>query len=466
MTTPRLVIGAAHSGAGKTSVSIALARAFARRGLKVATFKVGPDFLDPTYLAIASKRKCYNLDGWMMGLDYCKKLFAEKTKGADITIVEGVMGLFDGASGKTREGSTAEITAALNAPVALVVGTHGMGGSVAPLVKGFSEFDGAVRVACVIANNAGSESHAVMLKEALEAEGQAPLAGAIPRGAFPQLPGRHLGLVTADAEILNPDILDQLADAVEKHVDLELLLKTAKSAGAFNVESAGNVDEKNTDEIRIRIGIASDEAFHFYYQDTLEALEAAGCELVEFSPIRDGVLPENLSALYFGGGYPEAHAAELAANDSMMSAVREFAESDSPLYAECGGLMYLSRYIRGLDGAKIDMCGVLPFGVRMLEKRWMLGYVEARLEKDSLWGSAGTVIRGHEFHYSEPEEINDNDGWKKIYSLKRRRSGAVEAEGFSKGAVLASYAHLHFASTPGAVRAFTDRCAARKTAIK
>lgn len=463
MSVPCILISGSQSGVGKTSISVALVRALARRGLKVAAFKVGPDFLDPTYLSIASGARCYNLDGWMMGREYAAGLFHAKSAGADIAVVEGVMGLFDGSSPDTIEGSSAEIAALVGAPVLLVVNTHGMARSIAALVKGYAEFDAKVHVAGVIANMAGSKSHGALLSEALWSSSLPPLLGAVPRGSFPELPGRHLGLVTADGTVLSEEILNALADALEANVDLDRVLEIAKSASAGMSSDGclGDVCENETTTTRLRLGVARDEAFHFYYADTLEALEATGFELAAFSLVHDGALPANLSGLYLGGGYPELHAKRLSENKHMLESVRQFAASGKPVYGECGGLMYLSRHITAADGTRHEMCGLLPFGVRMLNGRGMPGYIEARLEEDSLWGTAGTVFRGHEFHYSEPIGEPDGTGdWNKSYAITRRRTGAREAEGYSRGNVLASYAHLHFASSPGAARAFYAKCAA------
>ncbi|HEY6097795.1 MAG TPA: cobyrinate a,c-diamide synthase, partial [Anaeromyxobacter sp.] len=429
MAPPRLMIAGAGSGVGKTTVAVALARALARRGLVVSTFKVGPDFLDPTYLSIASGRPCHNLDGWMMGTDYAAGLFERASRGADVALVEGVMGLFDGSSPTSSEGSSAEIARLLAAPVVLVAGAHGMSRSFAALVRGYAGFEEGVRIAAVVANNAGSPRHAAGLAESLRAAGLPPLAGAIPRGAFATLPSRHLGLVSADRGWLDDGLLDGLADALERHVDVDTLLAAAGTAGPL--AAAGTPGSAAPPARRLRLGVAFDEAFHFYYADTFDALERAGFELVRFSPLREERLPERLDGLYLGGGYPEAHAERLAANEPMRGSVRAFAGSGRPVYAECGGLMYLSRWIAGPAGAPRPMCGVLPCGTRMLERRKVLGYAQAELSEDSLWGPAGGVARGHEFHYSElAGDPAAAPGWRRAYRLTGGRGQEREPEGF------------------------------------
>ncbi|MBM4044576.1 MAG: cobyrinate a,c-diamide synthase [Planctomycetes bacterium] len=473
----RLVIAGAQSGVGKTSVSLGLARALTRRGLRVQTFKVGPDFLDPTYLALASGRTCYNLDTWMCGKDYVRQLFARATVDADVALVEGVMGLFDGASPVTSEGSTAEVAALLDAPVLLVANAHGVARSFAALVKGFVEFEGGKGdryilperpegccaqnvpvpfsgpcVAGVIANQCGSGRHKAWLADSLRSAALPPLVGAVPRQAFPELRSRHLGLVTADCEILPPDVLDRLADACEQHIDLDAVLGIARSVSPLNV----SVPAPPRRRPGVRIGVARDRAFHFYYPDNLQALELHGAELVPFSPMADDGLPGGLHGLYLGGGYPEENLEALSANRRMLQAVREFAESGRPVYAECGGLMYLAQEVERTDGTRLPLAGVLPVGVRMLGRLKSLGYVEVALTEDSLWGQRGATLRGHEFHYSEL--VGSPAGWRTVYSLRRRRSDAVDAEGFQKGRVLASYVHLHLASRPEAVEWFLRQC--------
>ncbi len=520
---PRIVIAGVSSGVGKTSVTLALVSALRKRGLQVQTFKVGPDYLDPTYLSVASGRPCYNLDGWMAGTDYVAGLFAEKSAQTDIAIVEGVMGLFDGSDPVGTDGSTAEIARVLNAPVILVVNVHGMSGSVAALVKGYAEFDSRVSIAGVVANRCGSERHGSWMAESLRANGLPPAVAAIPRGAFPELSSRHLGLVSADSRNLTNGILDALAEAVERYGSVDEILRLAgaepRSADTANAETFAQLegaapsprtrsgvqdldscfrrnDEQESRPDRpsgfvtsrgqtdavfgngsrvsakrsspqspsrgLRLGVAFDEAFHFYYPDNLEAFEAAGFELVYFSPLRDQCLPDRLGALYIGGGYPETHAATLSANGAMRESVRRFAESGKPLYAECGGLMYLAQGIELLDGARHEMVGLLPQWTRMLARLRTLGYVEVSLSEDSLFGKAGERLRGHEFHYSEL--VGDpacNGNWSHAYSLKRRRNAEITPEGFQSGTILASYVHVHFASQPDAARRFASIAAGR-----
>ncbi|MBI5583424.1 MAG: cobyrinate a,c-diamide synthase [Deltaproteobacteria bacterium] len=456
---PRVVIAGTQSGVGKTSVSLALVAALRRRGLKVQTFKVGPDFLDPSHLARASGRPCYNLDGWMTDRNYVRQLFDRVTRDADLAVVDGVMGLFDGADPAANEGSTAEIACWLEAPVLLVVNAHGLARSIAALVKGYAEFDPRIRVAGVIANRSGSDRHRKWLAAALAAAGGPPLLGAIPRGAFPDLPSRHLGLVTADAQNLSESILEQLGSVLEKAVNLEGLIEKARQAPALAPPRRFPAPEMINPAVRI--GLARDPAFHFYYPDNLDALAERGVVWVPFSPLVEPDLPSDLDALYLGGGYPEEFAAALSENRLLVEAIRRFAASGKPLYAECGGLMYLSQGIETRDGGKFPLVGLLPIWTRMLERLKTLGYVEVRLDRTGPWGLPGTTLRGHEFHYSEPvREPDAAEGWQRAYHLKRRRSNREEREGYQRDRILASYVHLHWASRPEAAAALIQYCGA------
>jgi cobyrinic acid a,c-diamide synthase len=393
----------------------------------------------------------------MQGTEYVRDLFVRATADADVAIVEGVMGLFDGAEPGGIEGSTAEVAILLNAPVLLVVNAHGLGGSLAALVKGYTEFEPQVQLIGIVANHCGSARHRTWLTESLRAGGLPDLVAAIPRGAFPSLPSRHLGLVTADARILTSQVLDQLATTLETHGSLEALTERLRDVPAIQAPDA-DLSSGNA-VTSIRIGLAWDKAFHFYYQDNLEALAARGADLVLFSPLLDERLPDGLDGLYIGGGYPEEFSEALAANELMLRDIRDFSHSGKPLYAECGGLMYLAQGIETRDGKRYPLVGVLPEWVRMLDRRKSLGYVEVSLTRDSLLGAAGSMLRGHEYHYSEllGDPTADRQ-WTTSYRVKRRLSEAEESEGFQSGNTLASYIHLHLASRPDSVERFVAAC--------
>ncbi len=458
-SVPRIVIAGTQSGAGKTSLALALIASLKQRGLQVQTFKVGPDFLDPSYLTVTSGRPCYNLDGWMTKREYALELFHRTTKDADMAVIEGVMGLFDGSDPATSEGSTAEMARWLDAPVLLVVNVHGMARSLAAIVKGCVEFERNLRIVGIIANHSGSDHHKDWLAQSLESASLQPLLGAIPRGTLPTLPSRHLGLITADPQNLPPRIVEELADVLEKHVSVDTIIQMARNASPLSVsEPASEVKSRGK---RVSVGVAYDRAFHFYYPDNLDELTLRGCDLIRFSPLEDRELPKDLDGLYLGGGYPEEYAEALANNQQMQEAIRQFARRGLPVYAECGGLMYLTQGIETVRGKRYPMVGLLPVWSRMLNRLKSLGYVEVTLTQNSLWGESGAVLRGHEFHYSELMGDPLGDGlWTSVYRLRHRRSKTFVVEGFQQGHILPSYVHLHWASRPKTVETFINQCGA------
>ncbi len=449
---PRFIVAGTQSGVGKSSLTLALVASLRQRGLQVQTFKVGPDYLDPGHLARLSGRPCYNLDGWMAGEAYCRQLFDTACADADVAIVEGVMGLFDGSSAETLSGSTAEIARWLDLPALLVVNAHGMARSIAALVKGYAEFEPELHLAGVVANRCGSVSHGQWLQQALAAAGGPELLGAIIRDAFPELPSRHLGLVSAEETEWSPTVVDPLAAVATGAIDLDQLLQKTRSAAA----SSGQVEQLHRTGEGLKLAVAQDKAFQFYYPDMFDALRARGVELCFFSPLTDEKVPDGCDGLYLGGGYPEVHAEQLSANGAMRESVARFCNSGKPVYAECGGLIYLCCEVE-VDEQCWPLVGVLPTGARMLPKRKALGYIEATLQQPTFLGEVGTRIRGHEFHYSELcQDPVGQDGWQAAYALKKNRGGQVRDEGYQKGAVLASYAHLHLPSQPEALEVWID----------
>lgn len=434
-----IVIGGTHSGVGKTSVTLGLIGALARRGLTVQPFKVGPDFIDPLHHRQASGRASRNLDGWMLNPATNLGSFARATADADVAVIEGVMGIFDGSEGKSDRGSTAEMAKLLGLPVTLVIDASAMARSAAALIHGFASFDPDLRIAGVILNNVGGDVHAEMIRDAV-GEG-VPVLGAIPRVPDLVMPERHLGLHLPHEA--HQDYVGQLATLIEAHVDVDRLLEVSP------IERPTPPPAVAAPSSTARIGVARDEAFCFYYADNLELLEQAGAELVEFSPI-DDPLPEGLDGLYIGGGYPELHAAELAANEATRQAIRDLAAAGGPIYAECGGLMYLGEKLELEEGA-YPLCGVLPFSTKM-PAPLKIGYVEISTT-GGLFG-AGRNARGHLFHHSE---ISGEPTTARCYHLQTSRGDQTE-EGYHLGNVLASYAHLHFASQPNLAAAFVHRC--------
>jgi cobyrinic acid a,c-diamide synthase len=454
---PRLVIAGTASGVGKTTVAVGLIAALRARGLRVAAFKCGPDYLDPTYHRRAAGSPCHNLDGWMMGEAAVLATFRRATRDADIAVVEGVMGLFDGASPTSDEGSTAEIAKWLEAPVLLVVDTSGMARTVAAIARGFVAFDPALSLRGLVCNRVGSRGHLDLLRRT---GATPPVVGGLPvepRYAFPE---RHLGLHTADRQAVPDAILDPWGPLVEEWLDLPAILELARAAPTPAEIGSPGSRAINSSSRGPRIGLAYDEAFHFYYEDNLARLEALGAELIRFSPVHDRRLP-GVDGLYFGGGYPETVATELAGNHAMIQAVRDFAERGGPIYAECGGLMYLARQIRTRDGERHPMVGLIAGDVVVHDKLQALGYVEVETRAPTILGPAGLRFRGHQFRYSELTALAEDAD--RRYVVRRRRDGAAQEEGYATGNVLASYVHAHWASNPGAAAGFVGACVEFRT---
>ncbi len=352
MSMPRIVVAGTHSGVGKTTVATGIMAALHRRGLRVQGFKVGPDFIDPTFHHVATGRSSHNLDGWMLSREVNLEIFARATQDAEVAVIEGVMGLFDGKDGCSLAGTTAEMAMWLDAAVLLVIDASALAGSAAALVHGFDTLVPEVRVSAVVSNRIASPKHYEYVRPAIAARCRPEAIGYLPRDAALSLPERHLGLHLAQ-EALTAERLGLLAECVESHLDLARLLEISVRPGADAPVQKGQ--SRN----RVRIGIARDGAFCFYYEDNLNLLRELGAELVEFSPIGDTTLPPDLDGIYFGGGYPELHAEALSANAPMRHAVAQFAARDAPVYAECGGFMYLTEAIVDAKGRSWPMTGHL-----------------------------------------------------------------------------------------------------------
>ncbi|MGK9458476.1 cobyrinate a,c-diamide synthase [Streptomyces sp. G6] len=451
---PRLVIAAPSSGSGKTTVATGLMAALAGRGLAVSPHKVGPDYIDPGYHALATGRVGRNLDAYLCGPELIGPLFLHGARGCDIAVVEGVMGLYDGAAGEGELASTAQVAKLLRAPVVLVVDASAQSRSVAALVHGFVSWDPEVRVGGVILNKVASDRHEGLLREAVDSVG-VPVLGVLRRAPQVDVPARHLGLVpVAEQRGAAVDAVDAMAAQVAGGCDLEALVGLARAAGPLPGGSApwapwpvpthhpSRSDEKSTP----RVAVAGGAAFTFSYAEHTELLAAAGAEVVTFDPLRDEELPEGTAGLVLGGGFPEVYASELSANEPLRKAVAELALSGAPVAAECAGLLYLCRELDGLP-----MCGVLDASARMSE-RLTLGYRDAVAVSDSALAVAGTRMRGHEFHRTV---VEPGAGAAPAYGM---RAPERRVEGFVERGVHASYLHTHWASEPGVARRFVERC--------
>ena len=429
--------------------------ALSRRGLRVATFKVGPDFIDPGHHGALTRRASYNLDGWMLSKDYNLKSFARHTEGADIAVVEGVMGLFDGYDGRSEAGSTAQMAKWLGLPLLLIVDARSMARSAAALVQGFERFDPELNFAGVIFNNLGSRTHLDYLLDAMTGNVKMPCLGGMIRNEDIRMPERHLGLVTREDHGLSAGHIKVLADLIEENIQIDPLLKALPLMTPRPLPSAQPAHEG---EKRVRIGVARDRAFCFYYPDNLEMLQRFGAHLISFSPISDRSLPNDLDGLYFGGGYPELSAEALSDNTGLRRQILEKSGEGMPIYGECGGFMYLCREMGDDAGNTFPMVGCFPFRTRLDSRLRSLGYREIRLSKPALIGKAGLYVRGHEFHYSGIEDGVEEGNIEKVFSVSARAGLKREDTGYQLGRTLGSYIHLHFGSRPEAAESFVENC--------
>ncbi len=439
------VIAGTHSGCGKTTMSLALMAYFTHRGFSVQPFKVGPDFIDPGLHGKITGRISRNLDGWMLTKSYNTSVFEWASSDSDIAIVEGVMGVYDGFDGKTESGSTAQMAKWINLPVILVIDARSMARSVAALVHGFTSFDPKVRWAGIILNRVGSEKHFRYLRDALlDISRNIPILGWIPVECQITLPERHLGLITAEEGKIDRKWIQTASSLVEQFIDVDLLLERSRIRVPDKpIENPFRMQSEVF--FNVTVGIPRDAAFCFYYMDNIDIMKETGARIVEFSPLKGEIPPDNVDALYLGGGYPEVHVEKLSGNYKFFEAIRSLASRGTPIYAECGGLMTLGKYIRTLDGKKWPMAGILPFGVKMLNRRKALGYVEVKIVKNCILGSAGSVVRGHEFHYSDIcADGNDIELVFELYKGDLR----LQLEGYARGNTLASYVHQHWGSNP------------------
>ena len=451
-----LVIGGTSSGSGKTTLSLALMAALRRRGLTVQGFKVGPDFIDPGHHALVTGRPSHNLDGWMLAPAENRAIFDRQMSRAQVGVVEGVMGLYDGYSARDESGSTAQMAKLLGLPVLLVAGARSLARSFAALAGGYLRFDPDLAWAGVAANQVGGPAHADILAQALDLVPGARLAGCLPRRDDLGLAERHLGLVTAQEAGHPAGFSDRLADWVEESLDLDRLLGELP-------EIAPPPPDPDPDQppARVRLAVARDQAFCFYYQENLRRLRRAGAQLVFFSPLHDAALPRDVHGLYLGGGYPEVFARRLAENRGPARQIAELGREGLPIYAECGGMMYLGRALVDLQGAHWPMAGLLPLSFRMLPRLKSLGYRRVRFQNPCALGPAGAEARGHEFHYSEIAAVSPGNGLcEDLYQAWGRAGPAPGARGYGLGNVLASYVHLHFGSNPDLASALVEACAA------
>jgi len=450
-TSSAFLTGGTASGSGKTTLTIGIMAALKARGLSVQPFKCGPDFIDPSLHRMVTGKISSNLDLRMCGREFCRDTFNFRFNGNDVAVVEGVMGLFDGGTA-----SSAALARELELPVILIVDASSAAESVAAIVKGFESFLPDVEIAGVIFNRVGSLRHRELIEKSMEGICKAQILGFFPRDIRFEIPERHLGLHMGEEKPLNEVQLTQLVLVVEEHIDLDQLLQISRRTQAAEQERfvANASITKN-----VRLAVARDEAFCFYYEDNLKMLEAEGAELVSFSPLSDAALPAGCKGIYFGGGYPELHAERLSNNQDMRQAVNDFARSGGIIYGECGGFMYLCDRIETTEQQSHTMCGIFPFAVQMKTKLSRLGYRKPCLVADCFLGRRGQHLHGHEFHYSEI--VGSTIGTPTLYQID-----ADIVEGYTFKNVIGGYLHLHFARNRELSKSFISELAGSQIITK
>ncbi len=437
------MIAGTHSGSGKTTWSLALMELARRKNLAVQPFKCGPDYIDPGFhSAVCSPVKSRNLDLFLLSESTVRETFSRHGSAADLALIEGVMGLFDGKA------STAQVSKILGVPVFLVLDGAGLAESAAAVVLGFQKFDPAVNLAGVLINRVKTESHFNYLKMSIELHTGVPCLGYLPPDEKYRIPERHLGLTTAAESGDRIAGLKEAADFLEKHFDWEVFVTSCarKQRKVFAPAAAKAA--------ACRVGVARDEAFSFYYEDNFDLIRAEGGELVFFSPLEDEKVPDGLDLIYFGGGFPEIYAAKLSANESMLQSVRDFYRDGGSIYAECGGFIYMTEAFTDKQGTRHGLCGLVPGTIKMKDRLQNFGYHESETLRDTFLFPAGRKVRSHEFHYSAWE---GGDAARAPYRLGERY------EGFAEDRLLASYQHLHFGSDPAMVRRLVEKAGRRKT---
>ncbi|NEP00612.1 MAG: cobyrinate a,c-diamide synthase [Symploca sp. SIO2E9] len=466
-----LVIAGERSGVGKTTVTLALLSFLSRFCRSVQSFKVGPDYIDPMFHQRVTGRSCRNLDPVLTSEAYVQECFNRHLQGVDYALIEGVMGLFDGASGKDDFASTAHIARLLQLPVLLVIDCSRLSRSVAAIAYGYQSFDPRIKIAGLVLNRIGSDRHLQLLQDALEPL-QLPILGVMRRQDNIKIPDRHLGLIPT-AEITELDaLIDRLAELGNSCFDWENLLPLLKEEGSREkLQLSGNrkgiytpIEKEKTHSHPlteatlpgIRIAVANDRAFSFYYQDNLDILQELGAELFFWSPLADTALPKDVQGLYFGGGFPEVFAQQLAENTSALDAVRVLIFRGIPTYAECGGLMYLCQLLTDFKGFSWSMVGVLPTKV-VMTKRLTLGYRQAIATQDSPLLKAGATVLGHEFHRSQLTVMPEKPLFK-IQGYESKEQTKAATEGWQVHQLHASYIHLHWGGCPEIPAQFLKLC--------
>mgnify|MGYP001557805942 CR=1 FL=1 len=447
---PRILIAGTHSGVGKTTITLGLMSALKEKGYKVQGFKAGPDYIDPSHHTAITGKPSRNLDTWLMSRDVCLELYEHALIDSNIAVIEGVMGLYDGCLDGSELGSTAHLAKILNVPAILVMDAKGMSRSAGAVVLGYKNFDKDVKIRGIILNRVKSERHYASLKESIERNCGIPVLGYMPFHEDITLPERHLGLVPSIEQEFAKSTYQKIGSLLSNTVDVDRLINIATSSEGFPSYKKMVFSGIN-ERFDFRIAVAVDEAFNFYYQDNLDLLESYGIELTYFSPLYDKYLPADIDGLYIGGGFPELHAAVLAANTTMKESIRKAHKNGVVIYGECGGMMYLLEHMVDFKNKTHEMCGILKGTTRMENKRQGLGYITVQALHDNILCKKGETFKGHEFHWSS---LHVPEGTLYAYEISKYGDNKPKLDGLIADHVLGSYTHVHFASDPRLIKHF------------
>lgn len=449
---PRIIIAGTNSGVGKTTLTLGVILALKKKGLKVSSFKVGPDYIDPTFHSQITKNACYNLDGWMLSKDTILELFEAHAEKSDISIIEGVMGLYDGLKGE-EEGSTAHIAKILKCPVILIINAQALSRSAAAIALGYKEFDKGINIKGIILNNIASDKHYQYIKNSIENKVKIAVLGFIPKDSNLKIPNRHLGLIPAYEIKLEDNFSNNLQNIILKNIKIDKIIKIAKESTQLS-QIKKNIFVPNQIKEPIVIALAKDKAFNFYYQDNLNILKRLGVKIIEFSPLKDKKLPNNIQGVYIGGGFPEIFAQKLSQNNSLKEEIRQHAKKGMPIFAECGGLMYLMQELVDSEKRLFKMVGIFKGKSFMADKLQALGYAETKTIKNNILSRKGQTNRVHLFHWS----CLSNRQNEKNSAFSLEKDNKVFYDGLISKNVLATYSHFHFASNINFAKNFIKSC--------
>ncbi|OQZ03066.1 MAG: hypothetical protein B6D34_09435 [Candidatus Brocadia sp. UTAMX1] len=441
---PRIVIAGTHSGVGKTTITLGLMSVLKDKGNQVQGFKVGPDYIDPSHHTAITERPSRNLDTWLMNRDVCLELFEHAFRGANIAVIEGVMGLYDGCLNGTELGSTAHLAKILNTSVVLVMDAKGLSRSAGAIALGYKNFDKELEIAGIILNRIKTERHYASIKKSIEDHTGIPVLGYLPFHEEIMLPERHLGLIPSVEQEISKSAYKKIGYLLSATVDIDKLISivfSSRNLPAYERTVFCQVNER----FPCRIAVAVDEAFNFYYQDNLDLLELFGAKLMYFSPIYDKRLPDDIDGLYLGGGFPELYASRLASNIAMKESIRKVHRDGAVIYGECGGMMYLLEKLIDFKNNIHEMCGILKGTTRMENKRQGLGYVTIRAIHDTILCNKGDIFKAHEFHWSS---LQVSSKTQYAYEVSKYGDTLPKQDGLITDRVLGSYSHIHFLAFP------------------